>query len=59
MRKYYIECCIICDKCGIKDYLDDGITTTVDDLDYHIDKYFKKHNGSDLCLDCYEEEGEK
>lgn len=51
-RKYYLSVEIICDKCGCKDTLDDGFSTTEDNLQSHIDNYYKNIDGKDLCEDC-------
>jgi len=54
MRKYYMACLITCDECGNKDYLDDGNSLGIDDLDRYIAGYYTLHKGKDLCNDCKE-----
>lgn len=54
MRKYYLSAIVQCDKCGCEDTLDNQ-TETEGQLEPHIERYYKKHEDKDLCLDCYTE----
>lgn len=51
MRKYYLSVTITCDECGIESTLDNQ-TETEQELERHVERYYSKKDGKDLCEDC-------
>jgi len=56
MRNYYLQCSITCDECGCHDYLDDGSSMYEEYLEVHIEAYYRRYNGKDLCLECFRQQ---
>ena len=53
-RIYYLSVEVTCDKCGIKDTLDNGSENEAS-LNAHVANYYAQIDGKDLCEDCQKE----